>query len=149
MTVSEDQKTEIIEMLIGKMSVRAIAEETGISEGSVRKVGIEAGVLAQRHEEAHDIANIMEMYQDGTPVAEILATHNLTYATFYSVLARNNIPTRRVANEDSRKRQLDEAVELYKQGMRIVEITEETGVTQPTLHLELHKRSVPLRRPRQ
>jgi len=148
MTDVEARNTEIINMHLAGLDPRAIAAEMDVSEGTVRKVIKESGVEAQARESGLPTVAITEKYTSDVQVSEILREFGITYTQLYRILAEENVPIRKVANADARARQLDEAVALYEQGVPIHQIVSDTGINQPTLHAELHKREVPLRRPR-
>lgn len=138
---------ELEQMVEAGMSVSAIAEELDKSTGTIRKMLADLKLDAHsRAEPAFNVPRILEQYADEVSVAQIISENpGLTYTKFYGILADQGVPTRRVLQQDARKRQLDEAVELYIQGLKIFDIIRETGVNQPTLHAELHARNVPLR----
>jgi hypothetical protein len=80
-----------------------------------------------------------------------VAKHELTGVnTVYRVLRVMAEPARKYDPEKNadRERQMDEAVAMYEAGVMIRTIVSETGIPQPTLHHELHRRQVPLRSPR-
>lgn len=148
-----ERDEEIVRMRQAGLPREAVADEMNVSVGTVRNVEIAAGIAQPREAGSPEILSdsveqVIEKYNSGARVFDILREHNLTYTRLYKLLADNNVPVRKIANADARERQLDEAVAMYEQGVRIVEITSETGVNQPTLHAELHARGVELRRPR-
>jgi len=150
--MEQAKREEILQMLGHGMSPRAIAEEMGVSVNVVRDLAKEpaeaqGGVKPSATTiERHDA--VAKAYEDGWPVAKILDEFAIGRTQLYAILAKFEIPTRKVTFEDARARAKDEAVELYKQGVVIRKITEDTGIHQPTLHAELAKRGVPFRRPR-
>lgn len=141
---------ELTSMVEAGMTVPQIAEELGKSVGTIKKMLADAGLEAHsRAKPAFNISRILEQYGSGVSVAQIISEQpGLTYTKFYGILSNEGVPTRKVEQEHSRARQLDEAVELYIQGLKIFDIVQETGVAQPTLHAELHARGVPLRKAR-
>jgi hypothetical protein len=97
---------------------------------------------------ATDTKAVVAAYTKNTPVPEILAQHNISYGQLYTILARENVPVRKVSEAQGRIGALNTAVAMYQKGSPLWKIKAETGVAQPTLHAELHTRKITLRRPR-
>ena len=144
-------EAEILKMA-EDLSVPAIAEEMGVSAQAIRN-------LLKRHEKAQgekipaptnpqDVL-IAEAYENGEEIPLILARFDIRRARLYSILSKFSVPTRQVQQKMAKDRAMDEAISLYEQGVVIRQITEDTGVHQPTLHAELARRRIPLRRPRE
>lgn len=150
MELTDTKIQEILAMWdSGKMSVKEIALEVELSEGTVRKALLGAHRPTKRLSKRPDEQNIVDAYLDETQtVGAILSTYNLSYPMLYTVLARNSIPLRKSVQAPGRKMMLDAAVEMYEAGAPIWDIMRQTGISQPTLHGELHKRGILLRRPR-
>jgi hypothetical protein len=144
----EDDNAELLEMHDSKMSIGSIAAELGMSTGTVTRILKENGRDTSRKPKEVDEAGITQAYLDDEPVPAILTKFKLTYDRLYQVLKDNSVPTRKIANKSANKARLDRAVELYVAGAPLLDIKSETGISQPTLHAELYKRNVPLRRPR-
>ena len=147
--MEQEKLKELMEMHRAGMSTPAISHELDVSPQTVRNVirtyGSDEGT---EDSPSRNEVKIVEQYEEGLPIKEILVEHEITRPQLYYILEKYSIPTRKAKLELGRQRQLDEAIELYKQGMVIRRITEETGVHQPTLHAEIARRGVPLRRPR-
>lgn len=142
-----NNKNEILQMAEQGMSIKAIAVEMSISEGTVKGVLKASGQQVAKL--LRDEPTIIKMYQDGSiRIQAILKEHSLSYSQLYGILGKHEVPVRSIADKDGKKAKMDVAIELYKRGTPIHMITFETGVAQPTLHAELHSRGVPLRRPR-
>lgn len=148
MTKNEERDIEIVQMHQAKLSNVAIAEEMDVSVSTVKRVLKEAGLKAQPRDAGLPIAQIIDEYQTERPIKAILGQFEISYTKLYMILAENDVPVRRDTQAIARERQLDEAVAMYKMGSPLYKIVADTGVSQPTLHAELHKREVPLRRPR-
>lgn len=147
--IDESKVTELLSMHESGLSISAIASELGISNQTVRKILKEHGKeTARQRSKGVDEEAIMQGYLEGTPVPAILKQYDISYTLLYSILAKNNVPTRKVSEAEITNVRLDRAVELYIAGAPLWSIRQETGIMQPTLHNELHKRGVPLRRPR-
>jgi lambda repressor-like predicted transcriptional regulator len=144
--MDQSREQEIVEMHNGGLGLGAISEELGLSTTAIRNVLQKYGVSTRKIRATKDEDTIIEQYLEGGPIPEILTEHTITYGKLYSILARHGVPTRKVLNKEGRKLALDQAVEMYEKGYKIWKITEETGVHQPTLHQELHRRGVQLRR---
>lgn len=144
--MDQSREQEIVEMHKAGLGLGAIAEELGLSTTAIRSVLQKYGISTRKIFATKDEDEIIEEYLAEGPIPEILRKHTITYGKLYSILARHGIPTRKVLNKEGRKLALNRAVEMYEEGYPIWKITEETGVHQPTLHTELHKRGVQLRR---
>lgn len=128
--------------------VPQIAEELEISEQTVRNTLKTAGIDTRRKKTHPKAEEICADYEKDVPVPDILRKYDITHTILYRVLADADIPLRKLVQAETRKVQLDRAVELYVGGAPLWAIKQETGIAQPVLHEELHTRGVPLRRPR-
>lgn len=126
----------------------AIAHELGVSTQTIRN-----WFRSQGHDKPSattpEEIQIVEAYEAGELTAKILAMFDIDRGRLYYLLSKHSVETRKVQREEGRKRALDEACSLYKQGYVIRQIVEDTGIHQPTLHAELARRGIPLRRPRE
>lgn len=139
-------RTEVL-MLHGKgMKARAIAVELAIPVSDViHVIGVDEDAVIE------DYRTLMHL-----PVKAIAEKHGIKTATLYAILDRSGIPRRTTTDAiaidaagtqaNGRKAQLDDAVARYVRGEKIRTIVRETGVAQPTLHYELRRRNVQLRR---
>jgi DNA invertase Pin-like site-specific DNA recombinase len=144
--MDNEKEVEIVQMHAAGMKAPAIAVELEISVSAVRTVlrkTIKAVTRPALDEDA-----IIQTYTDGVPAGEILHVFSITYATLYRVLAAHDIKTRAAVNAPGRSKQLEAAVKLYEAGAPLWSILQETGISQPVLHNELHRLGVSLRRPR-
>lgn len=144
--MNTEKETEIIEMFDSGMKIPAIAEEMQLSATAIRNI-------LKKHDRStitvrpiRDEESIVGKYVEGVAIPTILAEYDLTYPVLYNILARHKIEPRRVTNKNSRQQRFDTAVAMYQEGYMLWQIQNETGIAQPTLHAELHKRGVPLRR---
>lgn len=141
-----NKEAEVVQMHQQGMKATAIAVELEISPSAVRAVlrknapPVPIKVL--------DEDAIVEAYLGSVPVADILKEHGTSYATLYKVLAAHDVQTRAAISAPGRQKQLEAAVALYKSGSPLWTILQETGISQPVLHNELHKQGITLRRPR-
>jgi len=141
--MNPEKEAEIIAMYDSGLKVADIAQEAMVSQSTVRKV---LGERLQRRRVRTDEDEIITEYTSDVPVPQILVDHGLTYSALYSILYRNGIPPRKVAVQEMRNERLETAVQMYLDGVKLWQICNETGVHQPTLHAELHRRGIPLRR---
>lgn len=137
---------EIVEMHDSGMKITAIAAEMAISVTAVRRVLKKFDRDLTVVKPLRDEETIVNQYVQNIPIPEILKEHELTYSMLYGILNKHQVPVRKIANAVNRQVQYDLAVEMYKDGAPLWQITAETGIAQPALHSELHKRGVTLRR---
>lgn len=162
MAINEKYRESIIQTIVmmyqGGISVPSIvAEIDGVTARDVRLVLKEQGVLQGPGRrptvvEALDESTIEAMladYYDGMRVNAIVDKYRLQrIERLYTILRELGQPVRVNLPErlETRRMQMDSAVDLYKKGLPIWKIVEETGIDQPSLHTELHKRGIPGRR---
>lgn len=149
--MDEAKREEIIKMLLADMSVMAISQEMGISAQTVRnaqKTSPEAQAVKLNTPTRLDKVAVVEEYEAGKLIPAILEEHNISRTKLYQILSKYSVPTRQTVQKDTRKRAMDEACAMYQQGWVIRQITADTGIHQPSLHEELARRGIPLRRPR-
>jgi len=148
---------EIKQMVKGGMSVTAIAEEVGLTPGRISQIVNAMGLSdsVQRKSvlnrlTSEQVEEIVQMYQQGDPVAMIIVKYGLNYNAFYKLLSDEGVEYRQRGPEQKkiRDKRMDIAIGLYRQGLNLYQIEIETGIRQPQLHRELHRRGVPLRRGR-
>jgi len=154
----ESIRQTIVMMYQGGISVQNIVQEVeGVTSRDVRMVLKEMGILSGPGRrptviESYDESILNEMlidYYDKMPMRELMEKYQIrSMDRFYLILRELGQPARQNTPEhmDGRKMRLDHACDLYKQGVPIWKIVEETGVDQPRLHAELHKRKIPTRR---
>jgi hypothetical protein len=141
-----DKEAEIVQMHLAGLKAPAIASELEISPSAVRAVLRKTTKPQPVH--ILDENAIIQAYASQVPAGMILKEHSISYATLYRVLAAHNIETRAAQGASGRVKQLEAAVQMYQAGSPLWAILQETGIAQPTLHAELHKRGIDLRRPR-
>jgi len=91
---------------------------------------------------------IVADYKLGLRIKEIVAKYNIpTTGTFYSLLNQLGVPVRSQTQSvlEARRRAINEAVQMYKDGYAYWQIRDDTGIHQPELCAELHRRGVPMR----
>jgi len=152
--INDTATEEIIEMgITGQFTVGDIATEVGVSTSTVRNVLKGAGIEILRikavdrvSEEVRD--KLIEAYTQNQPVSYILNTHQISYNTFYEILAIRGVEVRIYEKRSSPAAQRlreDAVLILYAQGEPIWFIQQETGLYQTQIHSILHKHNVPLR----
>lgn len=150
--VPEDVYDEIVQMLKEGFTPNEISEETGWAKGTIRKIRREAGFYGRHIDPLRglDTDAIVTEYREGERVLDICIKHEINSQKFYKILALIGEPlrTKDPTYQEARARAMEEAVQMYKDGWYIYDITEETGIGQVSLHKEVKKRDIPLRRPR-
>lgn len=141
MPISDIQRQTILEMGQANFTLQQIAAEVGVSVPTVRSV---VGKIPPK--EHPDADQIVEDYNSAKPVSEILRVYELTYGDLYGILRNRNIQLRAVRERGGRELALDRAVELYQEGIGVLAIRAETGISMFKLYGELTKRGVELRR---
>ena len=91
---------------------------------------------------------IAQGYVEGQPVPALLTAFHINHQKLYQILKSHDIELRKVSAAAVIAIRLDRAVDMYVAGLPLWAIKNETGVSQPTLHAELHRRGIPLRHPR-
>jgi transposase-like protein len=140
---------EAVQMFDSGMTVAAIAEELEMSTQTIR-LGLKGSGRSLVKPSIHlaDEKVVVEAYQNDEPIPTIMEQYGLTYTTLYSILRRHNVPTRKVASAPAQADRLKVAIEMYQRNVVLWKIKQETGIAQPTLHNELHRLGIPLRRQR-
>lgn len=151
---TEQLLKEIEQMYEAGIPVADIAEEHNISAAYVyqllartgAKVGGGFGDRMLGRLTEREKAGIIQDYIDGEiPVFQILGKYGIRHTQLYNLLMIAGVPTRATAREPVHIKIKDAAIEMYKDGYPIKQIVAETGISQPTLHYEVHKRGIPLR----
>lgn len=140
--------SELLAMHAAGMPISSIASELGMSRDTVIRILKEHGRDTSRKPKEVDIDDILTAYQNGQAVPAILAKHQISYSRLYEILRDNDIPTRKAATVAIVNERLTQAVKMYQEGLPLWSIKQETGIAQPTLHAELHRQGINLRRPR-
>ena len=146
--MEEDKIQEILLMHDAGITPANIAAELNASVQTVRRLLKERGREPLSKVKPLDEEGIAKAYQAGESVPKILKDFHINYGVLYRVLQENEVPLRKVAGASVTNMRIERAVELYLAGAPLWSIKQETGVPQPTLHAELHKREITLRRPR-
>jgi transposase-like protein len=139
---------ELIRMFKAGLPVDSIAEELEVSISTVRNVLKRHGLTKDDIKPTQAVSQAAADYTNGISIPEILKKHNLTYSKLYGLLNRMDIPLRKSENNNAHALALQKAIEMYQAGSPLWKIVEETNIAQPSLHAELHKQNIPLRRPR-
>ena len=157
--VSDIDRVEIVHMYNEGVPPNDVAAELDMPVATIWRVLKQAGVkrkrgrqsLLDRMSEA-EVEAFVEDYQEGElPNREIAEKYDLAgVASVYSLLAQLRITPRTYTKEhlEVRKLRLDHAISLYQDypHMTVSAIVLETGIDQPSLHHELHKRKIKTRR---
>lgn len=148
LAMDQDKYNEAVAMKEAGVSIPAIAHELEVSAQTIRNWFKAQGQDPPDALKSPKDISIAEAYEEGMPIPQILAKFEIGRPQLYNILSKYSVPTRQVILENTRKRAMDEACAMYEQGFVIRQITEDTGIHQPTLHAELARRGIPLRRPR-
>lgn len=130
----------------------AIATELGVSLNTVYRVLREANLIGallapeRAHLSQEATAKLIEEYLSNADVAELMKQYSLSQASFYRLLRDNDVPTRSELAQEQRRRALDDAISMYRQGIKIWRITQVTGISGYKLNKAIHDRDVPMRR---
>ena len=157
---TEVQEQEVVQMADAKLDPLIMADEIGLSlptiYGIMRKFGYKVAKPGRKStydrltpEEMEDIRN---RYEDANEsVASIMADYGIGgHSVFYALLRKMGIAMRTKTLDvlEVKEMMMDQAVNMYVGGHPLYDIFEDTGIHQPRLHAELHKRGIELRRPR-
>jgi hypothetical protein len=154
--IPDDVRDEICEMARNKIGIVDISNETGVAVPTIYSILRTAEVaLPQSQGEteltAEQQVELLDGYLNGEKSSDLRDRYNLTVAQFYKLLNAAGIQpgTRAAGKKSAREEAMDVAVALYaNHEIPLWKITQETGINQPTLTAEIHKRQLPLRRPR-
>lgn len=150
--LSDSERKEVVNLSLDDISVADIAEHMGVSTNTVYGILRRNKVSPRRATfiDTVDTDKVIQDYNDFYPLALVASRSNISVSQVYYILRNQNVPSRSKGEAVVKQREemMDVAIRMYEDGFYIYEITGETGIHQPTLHEELHKRKIPLRRPR-
>lgn len=151
-SLSEDQVAQLLRMAELGGTISKIADELDISETTVRRTLTAYGVKTRRQhtlKDEVDMDTVIKQYQEWVEIDDIMEQHGLNHSQLYYLLRQHGITARTKddAWREAQAMRMDHAVEMYEEGETLAQIKEETGIHQPQLHEELHRRKIPLRRP--
>lgn len=141
---------ETIREMYGKgLPPAEMAAELNLALGTVYGLLSRLGLKVKRTRSAETVKKYDEAMKAYTetdePATSICRRLGLSYNLFYLELGRRGVPARGTEIAAKGKPLMDRAVEMYQQGEPGWKITQETGVQNPRLYTELHKRGIPLR----
>jgi len=145
---------EILRMYEAGQSVKAIATELDRAPSTIYALLQDAGVVLKKDRpgissflDSTLVDQVVKDYVDGVPVTRIMKTSELTQNTIYLILQEREIPRRRSPERrKAHNESLDEAVEMYQNGEKLIAIHIRTGIHANQLYTEIYKRNMPLRR---
>ena len=149
--MEEEKVQEVIKMHEGGLSIEAIATEMGLGNQTVRRILKDHGQDTSRRvtsDKTIDEDGVAQAYADGRPIPEIIAKFHINHQKLYQILKTHDVEVRKVSEAEITEVRMDRAIDMYKAGWPLWGIKNETGISQPALHAELHRRNIPLRRPR-
>lgn len=153
--MNAETELELVEMLKKGAPPAEVAAELDVSLSSVYRIarmykvtipGARRSVLDTMTEEDRNSA--IKAYEDGTSASEIIGIYGLNYNAWYKLLRERGVELAviQAENEELHSARMEHAIELYTKGVFLWKIVSETGIAQPQLHAELHKRGIKLRR---
>ncbi len=151
--LSPDAVEEMLSMAnSGDFDADEIAAEFGVHPTTVRRLCKLHNVKLVRKTKASRMPKelkdeIMAAFMGGEKILSIIARYRMTYTVFYSVLAEYpEAQGLRQGNVSvAVKARNDEACRMYEHGDPLWKIKSETGITQISLHEQLHLRGIPLK----
>lgn len=156
--MTDVSKEELFEMVQAGMPVANAAEEVGITTTHAYSLLRRAGIHLNRGERIKDRfteeerQEIKEQYYTlHMRVIDICRRWGFgSEAPFYSFLRQMDWPPRTHLKEvvEGKVAAMEQAVQMYKDGVKLWKIVHETGVQQPKLHHQIHIRGIPLRQPK-
>jgi transposase len=148
--VPQEARDEILVMFRAGASPYSIAEELGLGHQTIYRILREAGAMAIRGDQIYHLskeerAQLIEDYVRGDNVDEIRLRYKVSLELMYRMLSQAGIPRRHEQYLASRKMALEDAIQMYREGAKLVDIKLATRVSASTLMYELRKRDVPMR----
>lgn len=158
-SVSDEVKEEVIAMRTrGQLMPTDIARELSLSSQTVYNILSEAGlsganvtnVRVSRATPLSDdeIGKLITRYVNDENVSELCDEFRISIPYMYDILRDHGVSTRQAAQQEQRQQKIDDAVTMYRNNEPLHRIHQATGISNFTLNRELHKRGIPLRRPR-
>jgi len=147
-------REEVIQMYESGLVVSDIADEMGVPKSAITEILREAGIIQKQGRKLstsnlteEERQEVIDSYVNGTTAVSLIAQYGITWNALYRLLEEAGIPYKeyKQIERGARHQRLDRAVEMYQGGARLWEIQNETGIRQPVLHNELHRRGIPLR----
>lgn len=155
--IPDDVQEEIAAMARQGMRASDIAAETDININTVFRILERQGVPALPVEQPklgrgqvpnETIQQVVERYINKENVADICSAAEISISHMYEILREAGVKTHQESGASQRAQSMNDAITMYQKKVPIYEITQATGVSGYALNIELHKRGVPLRRPR-
>lgn len=146
---------EMVSMYEQGADVKAIAEEFGRAPSTVYALLRDQGIALRKDLgpsgflDPELVETVLRDYAKGVPVTQIMAVTDLTQHTVYRILEEHGVETRRMAARKQKKTiamAVNEAIQMYEDGAKLVAIQAQTGVYPQQLYAEMYKRAIPLRR---
>ena len=120
-------------------SVRPVEPVVRDSRGRV----IHSIGTAQTFLKGSEIDELVELYQQGKTLAELVERFGIYHRTAAAHLARRGIPMRQ---QGLKKRQIPKVIQLYQEGRTLTEVGLRFGVSQGVIRRVLEAHGIPRRR---
>jgi len=143
----------------GVEDTHSIAAELGIPRPAVIAILMRAGIPKEkilgvplRKDMPEDaVREIVLAYGQWIPDKDICRQFGISKKRLYTILNNAGVPLRRYQAEDelARLRADAELVQLYKDGMPVMDICRLLGISNETLNSTLRKYNTPLRQPKE
>lgn len=148
-----DTISQIAEMYEKGASVQEIAVEFDRARSTIYAMLQDAGVTLRENStniasfiDASLVNQVVQDYARGVTLAKIKRTSGLSQHTIYRILEQASVPLRGSASEkESDDRRVEQAIQMYKDGFKLVKIEVDTGVSSTMLYKALYREGVPLR----
>lgn len=143
---TERVRQEIAEMHEGGLTAEQIAQELGLSVQTVRhhmnELAIQTEPLGWANANKF-LGNIIQDYQLGVPIAEIVRKYETTVYSVTKILIQEGVFA---AGQAARKRERENRerliVDAYNQGMRVLDIATNLQVSQAHIYVVLARRGI-------
>ena len=129
-------------------SAAAIALEYGCSPSTVCRILQKRGIPLRGPGPPTTRYNPEELiadYQSTMPAFDVCRKHGITMNMLYQVLREFGVPARRVVRKENDEPLRQAVIEMYKQGVPVWKIYEETGVYPPKVYRWLREELIPQR----
>lgn len=155
--ITEDVQLEVAAMARQGMKATDISAETDISINTVFRILKRQGIstvpsieprIGRGEVPGVVVEQVIDRYMAKDNIADICEDASISISHMYEILRGAGIQTHQESGEAQRIQRMNDAITMYQKRVPIYEISEATGVSGYALNIEIHKRGLPLRRPR-